>query len=97
MELVLSLETEYLIQQSLESGRYRSAGEMVEDAVRVLVDRERCKAEYDAYLKQEIATGIEQLDRGEYKEYTDETLHELFDEIEQKVDADLNQRGAKPA
>lgn len=97
MEVVLSPETENLIQQSVEDGRYRSAGEMVEDAVRALIGRERYKAEYDAYLKQQVAAGIEQLNRGEYTEYTHDTLHELFDEIEQKVDEALAGRGTKPA
>jgi prevent-host-death family protein len=34
-----------------------------------------------ATLRQEIAIGLHQLEQGQYTEYTEETLHQLFDEI----------------
>ena len=35
-------------------------------------------------LKAKVQVGIEQIANGEYVEYTSETLHELFDEIEEE-------------
>ncbi|MCY7337465.1 MAG: hypothetical protein LH613_14845 [Chamaesiphon sp.] len=34
-----------------------------------------------AELRQDLTTGIEQIDRGQSTEYNQDTLHELFDEI----------------
>ena len=92
MELVVSVETQKLIRQTLESGRYQSAREVVEDAVRVLADRDQKKSEFDAYLKREIAIGVEEIERGEGLEYSEETLHEFFGDIERRVDEELARR-----
>jgi prevent-host-death family protein len=35
-------------------------------------------------LRQDLQVGIEQLDRGESLDYTEDTLHELFDEVKRQ-------------
>ncbi len=35
-------------------------------------------------LKEKVELGIQQIANGEYVEYTNETLHKLFDDIEEK-------------
>jgi antitoxin ParD1/3/4 len=97
MELTLSNETERLIDESIRSGRHQSASEVVAFAVKNLVECERRIIAYNEYLKREVAIGIAELDRGEGIEYTEETLHELFDEIEQRIDRELARRQAHVA
>jgi hypothetical protein len=33
-------------------------------------------------LRRDVQVGLDQLERGEYRSYTSETLHELFEEVE---------------
>ena len=47
-----------------------------------------------AKLRADVALGIEQLERGEFTEYTDETLHQLLNEVEQIGRAQLNRKRA---
>ena len=52
-----------------------------------MIRRWRLLDERDMYLeelKEKVQVGIEQIANGEYVEYTSETLHELFDEIEEE-------------
>ena len=65
---------------------------MVEDAVKVLAYHDQRKAQYDANLKREIAIGVEELDRAESSEYTEENLHEFFDDIDRRVAEELARR-----
>ena len=39
---------------------------------------------YREELKAKVELGIQQIANGEYVEYTNETLHKLFDDIEEK-------------
>ena len=44
-----------------------------------------------AKLRQDLTTGIDQLDRGQSTEYNQDNLHELFDEIRTQGRSDLEQ------
>ena len=44
-----------------------------------------------AELRQDLTSGIEQLDRGQSTEYTQDNLHELFDEVRYQGRANLGQ------
>ena len=41
-------------------------------------------AEHLKELKRKVQLGIQQIANGDYVEYTNETLHELFDEIKEE-------------
>jgi antitoxin ParD1/3/4 len=97
MEVAITAETQRLIQLTLANGQYNSPDEVVEDAVRALIERNRQKADYASYLKRELAIGAEELARGDFVEFTDETLHELFEQTEQQVDEELARRGSESA
>lgn len=71
-------EREELITRKIESGLYHSRDDVIDTALRLLDERDR----YIVELREKVQLGIDQIERGEYVEYTDETLHELFDEIE---------------
>lgn len=62
MELVLSDESSQIIRRKLESGAYPSAEEIVAVALKLLEDHDEDRL---TALREEIALGIEQADRGE--------------------------------
>lgn len=92
----VSAETARLIEQTLATGKYQTASEVVDDAVRALAESGRRRTAFEESLRQDVALGIEELDRGAGLEFTDETLHEFFDDIERRVDEELS-RKSKPS
>ena len=65
--VTLPSKLEALVQEKIESGRYRDAAQVVEEALRLLDERDRYER-----LRAAVAKGIEQLDRGEGAVYTPE-------------------------
>ena len=70
----ISQENEHFIQQVIEEGSYRDRAEVLDEAVELLKERRE--------LLDHIDIGTQQLRNGECTEYNDETLRELFDEIQ---------------
>ncbi|TVP60769.1 MAG: type II toxin-antitoxin system ParD family antitoxin [Gemmatimonadales bacterium] len=65
MNVSLTPELDEFIAKLVESGRYRSASEVVRAAIRLLQDREAERsAKLDA-LRGSIDAGVEELDRGD--------------------------------
>jgi antitoxin ParD1/3/4 len=83
--ITLSPAVEALIKELVASGRYADADEVVREAVRLLVERDRME-----WLRAEIDRGFEQLDRGEGLIYTPELMERL------KREAAENARQGKP-
>ncbi len=84
MEVALTPELEALIHQQVKSGRYPSAGEVIRDALRLFKRQsERPEKELDA-LRRDIQIGIDELERGEYVEYDDDTLPQLVEDIKRR-------------
>ena len=73
-------ERDEILRRKVESGLYRSEDDVIDSALRLLDERDM----YLEELKEKVQFGIEQIANGEYFEYTSETLHELFDEIEEE-------------
>jgi antitoxin ParD1/3/4 len=65
MHLSLTPELEHLVQEKVKSGRYLSASEVVQEALRLLEERDALRAQQLEDLRQAVAVGLEQLDRGE--------------------------------
>ncbi len=76
-----SPELQQLVERELAAGSYRSEDELLLAAVRLLAQRDRRREE----LRREIQIGRDQLDRGEYTEYDEQTLRELFDQLKQRA------------
>lgn len=72
----LTDELELFIAQEVEAGRYRSASEVVREALRLLRERSEEREAKLALLRRAVREGIGQLDRGESVE-----PGPLFDEI----------------
>ena len=78
--MTLNPEQQKLIDEMVKSGLFDSPDQVVDTALRLLDERNK---QLEA-LRKDVQVGIDQLDRGEYTEYTGENLHELFDAIKQR-------------
>jgi antitoxin ParD1/3/4 len=74
MNINLGPQWEGFIAQSIESGRYVSASEVVREALRLLQNQEEMRQAQLEELRREIRKGIDQLDRGDAVELDDAGL-----------------------
>jgi antitoxin ParD1/3/4 len=74
MTITLPPEIERFVQSKLQAGHYDSADEMIVEALEVLRDQETFEPEHERYLRAEVRRGIEQLNRGEFAEFTAESV-----------------------
>ncbi len=82
MNVSLTPELEQFVYDKVKSGRYLSASEVVREALRLLEERDHLHQAKLAELRQHLAIGIEQADRGELID-GDEVFAELEDDIRQ--------------
>ena len=76
MHVALSPELEKLVKDEIKSGQYKSADEVVREGLRLV----RLRRQKLAALRRHIQIGIDQIERGEFREYA--SVDELFDDIE---------------
>ena len=74
MNVSIPVELEEFVQAVIERGTYQSEAEVVSEALRLLKKREQ--------LRQAVRGGVEQLDRGEYSEYDENSLPEFLADVE---------------
>jgi putative addiction module CopG family antidote len=77
------------VQQQLASGRYRSEDELLVDAVRVLRDVDVRQQQFH----EDVRLAVEQLERGEGREYDLQQLRSRFDELKERVRQRIESRG----
>ena len=65
MNVNLTPELERLIQEKVASGLYNNQSEVVREALRLLVEQERLRELHATRLREALAEGLEQADRGE--------------------------------
>lgn len=65
MNVILPPELEQFIHSQVESGKYDSAADVIQAGIRLLEERDRLYKGRFEELRQEVLTGVEQLDRGE--------------------------------
>ena len=65
MNVSLTTQLEAFIQEKVDSGQYRSASEVVREALRLLWEQNQARQLRLDRLRQEIAAGIEEADRGD--------------------------------
>jgi len=82
MNVSLTPELEQFVHTKVKSGRYLSASEVVREALRLLEERDRLREIRIGTLRQEIAIGIEQSDRGDVLD-GEEVIQELLGELDQ--------------
>ncbi|MEB3279256.1 MAG: type II toxin-antitoxin system ParD family antitoxin [Lyngbya sp.] len=82
MNISLTPELEQFVRSTVKSGRYSSASEVIEAALRLLEEREMERLVRLEELRKEIRIGIEASDRREVFD-GEEVLKELREEIQQ--------------
>jgi putative addiction module CopG family antidote len=97
MEVELSPEQQAFIKAGIEGGRYQSSEDAIQEALRQWEDRQRTLAQLQVLVDE----GMEDLERGRYNDFTDETLPELFERIKREGRRRLPRRpplrcGAEP-
>ena len=73
IQVPIPAEFESFVQGVVDSGSYHNPAEVVSEALRLLERREQ--------LFQNVKAGVEQLDRGEYTEYGDDSQEEFLADI----------------
>lgn len=81
MTVQLTPELERLIEDKLKSGRYGSASEIVRVALRLLEEHDRLQQVWAEDMRQKIAEGLDQLNKGERLDG-----EEVFDELEKELE-----------
>jgi antitoxin ParD1/3/4 len=80
MTVTLPPQLEAMIEEKVTSGRYADAGEVVEEALPLLDERDRFEQ-----LRAELAIGLEQIERGETVPYTPDFMERLKREATEHV------------
>jgi len=65
MQVALTPEQEQLVSRKLSSGRYRSVSEVIEEGLRLLAEQDALIDLGLTRLRQDIATGLQQLKAGQ--------------------------------
>jgi len=65
MNVSVTPEMETFVSDAVQSGRYRSASEVIQEALRLLEERERTRAARLAEFNHELGDRLGALDRGE--------------------------------
>jgi antitoxin ParD1/3/4 len=86
MNVSLSPQLEALVRRKIETGPYNNATEVVQEALKVLDERDRA-----AQLKAALAVGEEQFRRGDTIPFTPELVEEMKREAER-----MAQEGVEP-
>lgn len=73
---------ERFVQAQVEAGLYETPGEVLRDELLLLQDHHEIRQKRLERLQAELQLGIDQLDRGQYRTFTDETLGDLVAEIQ---------------
>jgi putative addiction module CopG family antidote len=85
MEVQLTPDQEAFVRQAIESGRLRREEDAVKEALSLWEERERTRAEILAAIDEAEAS----LARGEGRIITQESLHELAEEVKRRGRARL--------
>jgi putative addiction module CopG family antidote len=88
IQVPIPTEFEPFVRGAIQSGNYRNPTEMVGEALRLLARREQLLAD--------IKAGVEQLDRGEYTEYGDDSLPRFLADIDAEDRARPGQEENRP-
>lgn len=77
MNVTLTPDLAAIIRTQMSSGRYNSRQAVVGEALRLLQAQHRTDAEKLEDLRRKIALGLEQSERGELIEFSDELIEDI--------------------
>src|ERR1700730_11810333 len=81
MHVTLPPEMEQFISKKVESGQYLCESEVILEGLRLLRERDEVDKKSLEALRKEIAIGLEQIERGEYTEYDEVSLTEMYERV----------------
>ena len=81
MNVSLTPKLDELVQAKVASGLYNSASEVIREALRLLDERDRLREARIGKLRTELAVGLEQLERGQAREYDKNSLKQVADAV----------------
>lgn len=91
MNVNLTPELEELIQRKVESGLYNNQSEVVREALRLLVEQDRLREAHITKLREALAEGLAQADRGELRDGP-EVVRELRKSLRKRGKQDKGNR-----
>jgi antitoxin ParD1/3/4 len=84
MKIHLTPDLERLVTEKVESGQYQSPSDVICEALWLLKDRDDLHRHKLEELRREIQIGLDQIDRGEYTVYDENSLPQMLEEIKAK-------------
>jgi len=84
MNISLTPELDTYVQQKVQTGMYHSASEVIREGLRLLREQDQLRQARLVQLRQDVDLGSQQIARGEYTEYTTDTVKDLAAEIKRK-------------
>jgi putative addiction module CopG family antidote len=82
MEITLPSDLQKFVEEKVREGQFASADQVIVGALAVLREQEELRDEDVAELRGEVATALEQLDRGESAAWdVEETKRRLLDRV----------------
>lgn len=82
------------VEQSVSSGQYQNASEVIRDALRLLEERKREQERKLERLRQAVAEGFAEIDRGEYVELGASEIDAYFASLRKERGTRRRQRKA---
>jgi Arc/MetJ-type ribon-helix-helix transcriptional regulator len=84
MDIAISEQHLEHIRQKVDSGSYPSSNAVIAKALALLDEHDESLAEELIEVHSKVREGVDALKSGDYSECTDETLHELFDDVRRR-------------
>jgi putative addiction module CopG family antidote len=89
MNVLMKPELEQFISDKVKSGQYADASDMVNEALEVLRKQEQFTPEHEAYLRQEVRKGLDQLETGQRANFDAE---KIISEERKRLERQKNER-----
>ena len=84
MDILINDQHQDHIKRKIESGMYRTPDDVLATALTLLDEHDEGLVRELEDVSRSVQIGTDQLRKGQYTVYTDETLHELFDGVKQR-------------
>ena len=84
MEISISQQHFEHIRKKVEAGQYASSDAVIAKALDLLDQYEEMVSRELADVDVKVREGVDALRDGDYTDYTDETLHELFEDVKRR-------------
>jgi antitoxin ParD1/3/4 len=95
MNVILPRDLEQFVSRKVESGQYHSESEVILEGLRLLREKDKPDQMRLESIRNEIAVGIQEIERGEYTEYDEGSLKEMLEQVRARGRQKLAERANK--